>query len=66
MAIIKYFIPDNWIKYDSVVNELVAEGMHEVRWNGRDRYGQAVSSGVYLIRIKADGFEKTGKVMMIR
>jgi len=39
----------------------LAPGYHETRWNASD-----VSSGVYLIRLEANGLTKTQKVMVIK
>ncbi len=41
-------------------------GMHEVRWDARDDEGVDLSSGVYLICLRANGFTKTIKVLLLR
>jgi len=41
-------------------------GYHEVRWDGRDNYGTQVSSGMYLLIIKAGRFIERRKMMLIR
>ena len=41
-------------------------GPHEVRWNGRNRSGDAVASGVYFVRLEAAGDSKTRKVVLLR
>jgi ligand-binding sensor domain-containing protein len=41
-------------------------GKHVVNWDGTDRNGVRVSSGVYFIRVKADGYIRTAKCMLIR
>jgi flagellar hook assembly protein FlgD len=59
--------------YDALGREVavLAEGFmqagnHEVRWNGRDKYGHPVSSGVYLYRLVACGKSETRKMTLMR
>lgn len=40
-------------------------GVHSLRWNGRDRTGRVVGSGVYFIRVQASGFSHRGKVLIL-
>jgi len=37
--------------WDRNINGLLTAGMHQVVWNGRDNYNNAVSSGVYILRL---------------
>jgi len=46
--------------------EFRSEGRHEVLWNGDDRFGNKVNSGVYFCRLQAKQFDKTLKVVLIR
>ena len=39
----------------TLVNDFQSAGDHTVVWNGRDQRGRAVSSGVYLYRLKSGG-----------
>jgi flagellar hook assembly protein FlgD len=41
-------------------------GSHEVRWDGRDRTGAPVSSGVYLYRFDAGGKTDARKMLLVR
>ena len=41
-------------------------GYTEVTWNGMNRNGIYVSSGVYFYRISADGWNKTMKMVMVK
>ncbi len=42
------------------------EGIHMVSWQGLDREGREVGSGVYFYSLKADGLEITRKMILIR
>jgi hypothetical protein len=37
-----------------------------VEWNGRGEAGQAVASGVYVLRVEVDGEEEVRKVAVLR
>lgn len=41
-------------------------GAYEVLWDGRNDAGLSVSSGVYLYRLKVNGFSKVLKLMVLR
>ena len=74
---IKFFIPfqsDVTIKvYDllgrevtTLINKQMNKGFHIVFWNGKDKYGDTVSSGVYLYRLTAGNFSKTKKMTFLK
>ena len=52
------------------VQRLVAQrmgaGYHRVTWDGRDARGRPASSGLYLCRFKADAFERSGRMLLLR
>jgi beta-glucosidase len=50
----------------TLVDALLDAGRYEAEWDGRDGTGTALSSGVYLIRMNADGFSKTGKILHLK
>jgi len=52
-------------KLITLVNKNYSAGSHEVLWNGRNDYGQAVSSGIYLCRIIAGEFNALEKLVLI-
>ncbi|MCH8021298.1 T9SS type A sorting domain-containing protein, partial [candidate division KSB1 bacterium] len=35
-------------------------------WNGRDQSGKSVASGVYLYRLKAENYQVTKKLILMR
>ncbi len=41
-------------------------GRYEVSWDGCDSYGEPLSSGIYLCRMKATGFTQTRKVVLLK
>ncbi|MCK4339300.1 MAG: T9SS type A sorting domain-containing protein, partial [Candidatus Cloacimonetes bacterium] len=47
-------------KVKTLVNDNVSVGNHKVFWNGKDNYGKAVSSGIYLYRLSARGGSSSG------
>lgn len=53
-----------------LVNTLFAgnlsEGEHSLEWNGRDRAGQKVSSGIYFAKLTAGAAASVAKIMVVR
>jgi FlgD Ig-like domain len=53
-----------------VVSELADEeqvkGDHSVHWDGRDARGSVVSSGVYFVRLAANGATRTQKMVLLK
>lgn len=47
-------------------NENKQPGFHLVTWNGKDKNGNAVASGLYVYRIAADTFVKSHKMMLVK
>jgi hypothetical protein len=41
-------------------------GRYEVGWNGQNRRGEPVSSGVYFYRMETTGFVETRKMVLLR
>ena len=50
----------------TLVDETASAGWHEVSWNGRDMWGDEVSSGVYLTRLEAGGDVAHGRMSLLR
>jgi len=41
-------------------------GRHEIVWRGKDTSGRNLASGSYLLRMQADGFEATRRMVLVR
>jgi hypothetical protein len=50
----------------TLVDRYVGGGTHTVDWNGRDRKGNAVASGVYFYRMKTTAFAETRKMVLLK
>jgi len=53
-------------KVKTLINSEYSAGYHSIKWNGTDRNGISVSSGVYFYRILAGDFVKTKKMIYMR
>ncbi len=51
---------------ETLVDTQYAAGFHSVRWDGKNRNGSPVSSGVYLYQIQAGEFSQVRKMSLIR
>jgi hypothetical protein len=49
-----------------LLDEQVRAGLISVRWDGRDKSGQSVSSGVYIINLKSDQINKSIKAILMK
>ncbi|MDY0108330.1 MAG: T9SS type A sorting domain-containing protein, partial [Candidatus Krumholzibacteria bacterium] len=50
----------------TLVDEVRGPGRHEAVWDGTGQDGRGISSGVYFARLRADGFEQTRKLTLVR
>jgi len=49
----------------TLVDERIEAGRHESVWDGRDQSGNRVASGVYFIRMQAESYGATRKVVRL-
>lgn len=49
-----------------LVDETLAAGRYEARWNGRDDEGREAPSGIYLVRLVAEGHTASRKITLAR
>jgi len=64
VMIIVYDIVGNEIR--TLVNDQQNAGFNSIVWNGKDRFGRTVGTGVYFCRINAEGFIKTRKMILLK
>jgi len=50
----------------TLANGRYPAGHHTTAWNGRDEAGRAVAPGAYFLRLKAEGQEALGRVVVVR
>jgi hypothetical protein len=50
----------------TLVDQQTAPGVHEISWDGRDRNGLPLSSGVYLLRMETPEMSLTRRVLLAR
>ncbi|MFH2036867.1 MAG: T9SS type A sorting domain-containing protein [Candidatus Zixiibacteriota bacterium] len=53
-------------KVTTLVDETVSAGNHNVIWNGTDKNGQPVASGIYFYRIETDQFIDSKKMILLK
>lgn len=50
----------------SLVDNHLQQGNHSVVWDGKDKHGYNVSTGVYIYQLQVDGITKTRKMTLIK
>jgi parallel beta-helix repeat protein len=50
----------------TLLNEQQVEGSHELLWNGRDKNGQSLPSGIYFCRLRTPSTDQINKMIRIR
>lgn len=50
----------------TLVNDRMEPGRYEFQWDGTDRSGQTVASGLYFYRLAAGGQQETKKMVMLK
>lgn len=50
----------------TLVDETMPAGKYSVIWDGRDRAGRHAASGIYFYRIKADEFDQSRKMLLLK
>ncbi|HOD53908.1 MAG TPA: carboxypeptidase regulatory-like domain-containing protein [Candidatus Cloacimonadota bacterium] len=53
-------------KVKTLLNEVVKSGDHQITWQGRDSSGNTCASGIYFLRMSAEGKNYTHKMMLIK
>ncbi|MFC1481330.1 T9SS type A sorting domain-containing protein [Candidatus Neomarinimicrobiota bacterium] len=47
-------------------DEQLAQGMHQAMWNGRDKDGSTLASGIYFARLVTPEYSKTIKMLLLK
>jgi hypothetical protein len=50
----------------TLVDEPKSAGTYQVIWDGKDQNGEEVSSGIYFYRLKAQDYEETKKMILLK
>ena len=50
----------------TLVNDQQNARFNSIVWNGKDRFGRTVGTGVYFYRISSEGFIKTRKMILLK
>ena len=50
----------------TLVNKEQDYGYHSVRWDGTDRLGKSVASGVYFTQMRSSGFSESKKMLLLK
>jgi hypothetical protein len=50
----------------TLIDKDVTAGIQAVTWNGTDRFGRPLASGVYIYRIRAGGFVQSKKMVLMK
>ena len=50
----------------TLVDEDQQPGYHKVQWNGKDKHGKLLASGIYFYRMEADEFTSTKKLVRLK
>ena len=53
-------------RVETLVDARTSAGLHTVTWDGTNRYGERVGSGVYFVRMEAGSTTETQKVVLVR
>jgi hypothetical protein len=53
-------------KIKTLADDFYGAGSYSIVWNGRDEYGNAVSSGVYFYRITSGNFSQTKNMVLLK
>jgi flagellar hook assembly protein FlgD len=53
-------------KVQTLVNEKLSPGVHNIIWDGKDVNGRKVAAGVYIINLMQGEFATSGRVTLVR
>lgn len=50
----------------TLANEQMQQGSHQLTWNARDEKGNAVGSGIYVLKLQAGDYIETKKILVVK
>jgi hypothetical protein len=50
----------------TVVQEKLAKGEHQYRWDGKDSNSKVVANGVYLIKLQSEDWQQSSKMLLLK
>jgi len=53
-------------KVQTLLNDEILPGSHEVVWNGKNAKGGDAASGLYFVKLRAAGLQRIGKMVLVR
>lgn len=53
-------------KIVTLVNEELAKGSYNIRWNGKNNYGKSVASGIYIYRLITTNYVMSKKMVLLK
>ena len=53
-------------KVKQLINEQLSAGLHSVVWDGKDKMGNSVSSGIYLYKLKSGKYTSSKKMILMK
>lgn len=59
-----YNISGEYIK--SLVNGIISPGTYSLNWNGKDKNGLPLPSGIYFIQMKAPDYQNTRQILLLK
>lgn len=65
-GIVKFTVHDLLGRMVYSENKNLLTGSYAFTWNGQNEFNQQVVSGVYFLRMEADGFNRTRKMLMMK
>lgn len=53
-------------KVNVLLDDFLPTGSHRISWDGRSGDGEPLATGVYFYRLRADGFDETKKMLLMK
>lgn len=50
----------------NLLNDEVGPGIHTIQWDGTDKNGQNIASGIYIYKLTGDGYTLSRKLLLLK